>query len=222
MKNKVGIFMLSSMLLMVAACTTDEESPSDNEMPPQETPQTPGYGSENEEENTNEVAAEIEDIIEIEGMEEPITLELYDKEGTPFLTYVPSDLLAEEASSGEGDAHWFYANYNDEKLEDIYLQIYLFSENVAEQPSGGDEDTTYSILVNQLEVVEEDQKLYDWAIEEYTSADGSKHVMLGEHDNQYFFMEMNSSPEYSAGFVPRANKVIEHFYWKETNGYLTK
>lgn len=222
MKKKSLLFMILVPFLAVAACTTDEEPTPDNDMPPQQEPQTPGYGSENNDEVVNDFEAQIQDTIEIEGMEEPMTLNLYNDEGAPFLTYVPADLLAEGASSGEGDAHWFYANYNDEKLEDIYLQIYLFSENIDEQPSSEDEDSTYSILVSDLEPVEEDQKLYDWAIEEYISTTGSQYVMLGEYDDQYFFMEMNSAPEYSEGFIPRANKVIEHLFWKDTGEYLVQ
>jgi hypothetical protein len=67
-----------------------------------------------------------------------------------------------------------------------------------------------------------DHTYYDWATEEYVSPDGSRIVALGEHNQRYFMVVLNSSVEYSEGFVPRANKVLEHLYWKETSEYLTK
>lgn len=214
MKNTARFFLFAALTLGLGACSTVD---------PVETPvtETPDTVQEADTKEVLEFEEQMEDMISLEGMEEPITLNLYNPQDALFLTYVPEDLLAEEMSGGEGEAYYFYANYGGEKLEDIYLQLMIFSEHVTEQPSAEDEDSTYAVAVENMERVEENA-YYDWAIEEYISPEGSRMVALGEHQSQYFMVVVNSSVEYSEGFVPRANKVLEHLYWKDTNEYLVK
>lgn len=168
---------------------------------------------------TEEFPSQIEEMIEIEAMEQPITLNLYNYVDAPFLTYVPSDMIAEEASGGEGDAYYFYANYEGQKLEDIYLQVYFFAEHITEEPSI-EEGGTLATLLEGMECVPSEQRDYSWAIREYQSPEGSRRAMLGEHSGQYFVTIINSIPLYSEGFYPRVNKIIDHFYWKDTQEYL--
>lgn len=224
--------LLVALTLTLSACATDdgtetpdsetpdteEEQVTENEpeeTPPEEDPEEP---EENQEAEMPEFDEQIEDTISLEGMEEPITLNLYDNADAAFLTYVPEDLTAEEASGGEGEAYNFHANFVGERLEDIYLQIYMFSDQVTEQPSADDEGSTYAEALENMDPM--DQTYYEWAIEEYQSPEGSRIVALGEHNEQYFMVILNSSVEYSEGFVPRANKIIEHLYWKDTGEYL--
>lgn len=232
MNKKSRFILLAAMTMAIGACGTDEvvEPPTDTNTEQetdnnQETPTNEVEEETDENEDPETVDKDlafdeqIEDTIMLEGMEEPMTLNLYNPQDALFLTYVPEDLLAEEVSGGEGNAYYFYANYENEKLEDIYLQIYLFSENVSKQPSADDEDSTYAVAVENMNRVEENT-YYDWAIEEYMSPEGSRIVALGEHEMNYFMVVVNSSVEYSEGFVPRANKIIEHLYWLDTEEYL--
>src|SRR5699024_12280422 len=94
-----------------------------------------------------EFDSQIEVTIEIESMEEPITLNLYNPEDAPFITYVPEDLLAEEGNDNE--SHFFYANFGDEKVEDVYLQLYLFPDDVTEQPNV-ENNSVYDDLVKWM------------------------------------------------------------------------
>lgn len=174
---------------------------------------------ESEEEATHDFEEQIEETIEIEGMEDSIVLELYDNADAPFITYVPSDFLAEET---DGGSYTFYANYEDEKLEDINMEVHFFGEDVTEQPSLENEDSELATLVGEMEPVEQEVEWYEWSVEEYQSADGSRYALLGEHDGQYFVMVLNSEPLYSEGFIPRAHKIIEHFYWRDTEEYLVE
>lgn len=224
MRKLSKFFILITMAFAIGACGTndvdgqptdpDSEQEVDNEQEPpkNETDNT----WENEEIN---FAEQMEDTIELEGMEEPILLNIYQPVDAPFVTYVPEDLLVEEVSGGEGDAYYFYANYGGNKLEDIYLQIYFFSENVSKQPSADNKDSTYGVAVENMEKIE-GVPYYDWALEEYMSPEGSRIVALGEHEMNYFMVVVNSAVEYSEGFVPRANKVLEHLYWQDTQEYL--
>lgn len=218
---KKVMWYLPLVALSLAACTTAERPEPENETPPQEEEQSQPVETNDENMETEETdekqeaeqptAAfdpQIEDTLEIEGMEEPVTLNLYDPEGAPFITYVPEDLFAEEGS--EEGSHFFYANFGDEKVEDVYLQIYLFPEDITEQPSA--EEGKYAELIEGM-ALQEDATYYDWSLAEYQSPEGSDLAALGEHENQFYLMVIHSTPEYSEGLYPRANKVIEHLTW---------
>lgn len=221
MKKATGYLTILALSMALAACTTDDTPTPENETPPTEEEQNnqdetndENTGEEETDDNredeqpTVEFDPQIEDTIEIEGREEPITLNLYEPEGAPFITYAPEDLLAEEGS--EEGSHFFYANFGDEKVEDVYLQLYLFPDDVTEQPSA--EEGEYAELVEGMELQEE-FTYYDWSLEEYQSPDGSNLAALGEHEGQFYLVVIHSTVEYSEGFYPRANKVIEHLEW---------
>lgn len=236
MRKMTGNFFLFTMAITLVACrtnempttdtdngtpSTQEEQNNQDDISQDETIDEDISNKDNgEEQVTNDFEPEIEATIEIEGMEETITMELYDNEAASFITYVPADFIAEEASDGEGDSYWFYANYQGEKIEEVNLHIYFFSEAVTEEPSLDDGEGTLAMLLEDMELVNEEEKYYDWALDEYQSPEGSRRAMLGEHEGQYFAMILNSTVEYSAGFYPRANKIIDHFYWKDTQEYL--
>ena len=216
------LLLLAAITIGIGACGANEEIENqrgtDTEQQVDEERNEPDMDMNNDELVFDE---QMEDTIRLEGMEESITMNLYRPVDAPFLTYVPEDLLVEEVSGGEGDAYYFYANYENEKVEDVYLQIYFFSENIIEQPSADKEDSTYGVAAENMEQVEK-TAYYEWAIEEYMSPEGSRIVALGEHEMKYFMVVMNSTVEYSEGFVPRANKVLEHLYWLATEEYLVE
>ncbi len=227
MVNRYRFILIAALTLLFASCSTADVTKAPDEMPDTEQPaddqetEQPREEEKPEHEKEQSFEEQIKDTISLEGMEEPITLNLYDHPDALFLTYVPEDLLAEEASGGEGDSYFFYANYGGEKLEEIYLQIYIFAEHITEQPSAEATDSTYALAVENMEPME-DNTYYEWALEEYISPEGSRNVALGEHNSRYFMVVLNSDVQYSEGFVPRANKVLEHLYWKDTEEYLTK
>lgn len=233
MKNYSKYFILFALAAGLAACTTeDPDTPTTPEEPDTEqgvdeqepeTPEEPGEMEDPEEEtDTVEFDEQIEETIEIEGMEEPITLNLYENPDAPFLTYVPDDFVVEEANGGEGDSYIFYTNYEGEKNEDINLEIYFFADHITEEPSPDDEDSTFATRLEGMEEVPEEEEWHDWSIQEYYSEDRSDHALLGEHEGQYFVMVVNSTPLYSEGFIPRVDKIINHFYWTDTNEYLVQ
>lgn len=238
MKNYSKYVILFALAAGLAACTTegpdtpapeepDTEQGVDEQEP--ETPEAPGEMEDPEatepgedETDTVEFDEQIEETIEIEGMEDSITLNLYDNPDAPFLTYVPADFVVEEVSGGEGESYIFYTNYEGEKNEDINLEIYFFGDHITEEPSLDDEDSTFATKLEGMEEVPVEEEWHDWSIQEYYSEDRSNHALLGEHEGQYFVMVVSSTPLYSEGFIPRVDKVINHFYWTDTNEYLVQ
>ena len=238
MKKYTKFVVLLALATGLAACTTDDPDTPTPEMPDTEqgvdeqepeTPEEPGEMEDEEtvdqtedETETVEFDEQIEETIVLEGMEEPITLNLYDHPDAPFLTYVPDDFVVEEVSGGEGESYIFYTNYEGEKNEEINLEIYFFGEQITEEPSLDDKDSTFATLLEGMVEVPSEEEWHDWSIKEYYSEDRSNHALLGEHEGQYFVMVINSTPLYSEGFIPRVDKIINHFYWTDTNDYLVQ
>src|SRR5699024_12719441 len=98
MKKATRYLSILVLSMALVACTTDETPIPENETPPTEEEQnnqdeTMGENTSEEDVNENqendqpavEFDSQIEDTIEIEGMEEPITLNLYNPEDAPFI-----------------------------------------------------------------------------------------------------------------------------------------
>ncbi|WFA07786.1 hypothetical protein [Tissierella sp. Yu-01] len=153
----------------------------------------------------------IDDTIEIEANNEPITLNYF--EGENFITYIPSDMIGEPYATDEGDAYRFYTNYQGNKNNEVYLQILFYPEDMNQKPD---------ILGDAVDIIEDSDKYHEWTIEEYISKDGFLHGFLGQHKDRYFSIITNSMEEYSEGFIPRANKIIQYIYFTDTNEYLVK
>lgn len=241
MRKPLRYFIIALIFLGLGACETENEpDPGMEDLPTVEDPTEPDVSLDEEktedgvdeavdtdvtdeagesEEVAHDFDDKIEETIEIEGMEESIALNLYDYVSAPYITYVPADLLAEAPAD---DRYTFYANYEGEKLEEINMQVQFFGDDVTEQPRLDDTESDFAKAVGEMEPVEEEFEWYDWTIEEYQSADGSRYALLGEHEGDYFIMILNSEPLYSEGFIPRAQKIIEHFYWTDTGEYLVK
>lgn len=175
-----------------------------------------------DEEPTEPAEAQIEDTIEIEGMEEMITLNLYEEDGGIFRTYIPYNFISEKTSTEDGEVYGFYANYGDVKIEALYVKVYFFSEDTKEEQVVGDQDNSFSAVLAGMEMVDENEKLYSWAAKEFQSSGEPVYAMVGMHSGQYYVMFLNYYGEYTEGFVPRMNKIIEHFYWTDTQEYLAQ
>ncbi|QGU00658.1 hypothetical protein SYNTR_2064 [Candidatus Syntrophocurvum alkaliphilum] len=164
--------------------------------------------------NGQEWKATIEENIVIEGMEETITLELFEGNNN-FVTYIPESMAVETEFASDGDFYWFYWMHEENINEDVYLQLYFYPEAVTETPSLS--------KTENLKLVDDTEKIYNWSIGEYTSsfeADNSFYAMIGKHEEQYFSIVLHYPWEYGDGLNPRFNKIIEHFYWTDTDKYL--
>ncbi len=205
-------FILLSLILIILitsliGCSAKKDAPikeptEEREIPIEED------GLPEVEETSKTWPSSIEETIVIEANEEPITLNYF--EGRNFITYVPEDFIAEEPDSVEGEAYRFYANYEGIKSENVYLEILIYPED-SEEPD---------LIAKSGEEVLENEKVHDWSIKEAKNADTGDYIMLGQHEDRYFTISLNYTPQFAEGFVPRANKIIEHLYWTDTNEYL--
>ena len=193
------IIILVIAIVGMSACTANE-APIDQEKEEPELPEEPSKTWD----------PTIEDTIEIEGEEEPITLKYFEGKNE-FITYVPEDLLVDPVEYTAGEPYKFYANFEGKKNDEVNLQLLFYPKDLAEKPE---------ITGDESEVVNEVDRIHEWALEEYKDFEFGTYGMLGQHEDQYFSIILNYTPEYAEGFVPRANKIIENLYWTDTNEYL--
>lgn len=226
MKSKKYLMLFVAAGLV--ACASDEPKTPVTQTPDTEQ-ETEKPDTDNQEDTSdseldeNELAEfpeQIEETIEIEGMEETIVMERYHNSEAQFLTYVPEDFVIEEQDSVEGESYQFIVNYDGERNDDINLEVFLFGDDVTEEPTLEDENSDFVERMQGMEEIDENQKLFDWSLREYHTEDETVHAMLGEHEGEYFLVTINSDPLYSEGFIPRVNKILDHFYWTETETYL--
>ena len=230
MKKKVCLLLaLFVSLIVFTACAPTEqpaeppaEQPAEEsaEQPSEDPPdqEQPGQNGDNGTGSEGTWIVSFEESIMIEGMKEPITLNYFDGDRN-FITYVPEDMIAETVSSGEGDTYWFYANFGGTKNEDAYLNLTFYPHS--DEPDLTGDAGMFTMQGLTMEPVDESEKRYDWSSEEYRSVDGGAYSILGNHEGESFSFLMHYPPEFEEGFVPRANKIIEHLYWTDTNEYLT-
>jgi len=166
----------------------------------------------------------IEETIALEGMEEPITLRLYEDEGLGFYTYVPEQLVAESSSSGEGDGFVAYAAFGGNEERRAALSIFApagtyaregFSEYIKEikRSSGFDVEP----------FVEGASPRFEGSFEEFgigmtDEADGMSimgTVALLERNGRMVAVTLQYPEDYAEGFVPRAMRLYEHIVWDE-------
>lgn len=212
-KGLLKLYLLPSLFIL-GTCARDETA-----TPPADSPSAPIEEPADEEAVQQKFAPEIIDTIEIEGMEEEITLNLFEPDAEPFLIYMPVEFVAEEAITEEGYSVKFHTNYGGEKREDVYLQIFLFPEAITEEPTV-DTNPTLADLLSEMDELSEEEWIYDWSLQEFRSENGSNQAMLGEHNGRYFLLVFHSNVEFSEGFYPRAYKMVEHLYWTDTQEYL--
>lgn len=155
-----------------------------------------------------------QDTILLEGMPEPITLELYRTPATfdlPFNTYHPADLMPETIQPAEGQTIRFVANFGGVRTEEAFVEFFVYPpgntlQTVREQLEGIAEGVTR---------VPEADRRYAWSEEEYAFTEGDLvgRYLVGEHGGSYFRVSMVYPIEMGDGFPPRANILLEQLRW---------
>lgn len=229
--KKLLVLLLVSLMIVGGAmgCSTDTTN-GDNQNP-QEEEQDINNGDENgKEENDEEKDPEAtlnfpefkEETILIEGMEENIKLQLLDGRANGFITYIPEDYLVETANSGEGDAYNIFSNFAGTKREDVYIKFFFYPETQQEKPTLIGEKGMLTASQLDMEKVTNGDQYHPWSIEEYISKDGETYAALGNHEGQYFLVTISYPIEFGDGVVPRNRKILEDFYWLDTETYLVE
>lgn len=158
-------------------------------------------------------------IIYIEGMPEKITLKLFKEQNWPFTTYYPSDMIAEKASSGEGDSVQFIVNFNGYRNDKAFMNVY-FPANHSQN-----EEDMVSFIQTYGYKAEHEQQIKDtpWAIRAYayTEQGYSHRLLLGKHAGRYFIVQTVYPVEYGDGMAPRTAKILEEWLWKDSGKPLS-
>jgi hypothetical protein len=154
-------------------------------------------------------ATSLNDSISIEGMRVPVRLNLVQPESAnpPFYTYSPPDMLYQAASSGEGDGHYFYTNFNGKKNENAYLLLFVF-------PAGTSEGEAIELVKAFVASrgapapAQYSQFSFDRDGVRFNGA-----IDLRRHNDRFYYIAMQYPAEYGDGFGPRAKKILEYWKW---------
>ncbi|MBU8905802.1 hypothetical protein [Desertibacillus haloalkaliphilus] len=212
-------FRLSLILLLLTSVAAIACAPTEDTLPEDEYPQAPEENEHSNEEDTDTSKTGSwpetqETTIMLEGMEESFTLHLFE-DADSFITYVPEDLIPEV--SDNDTTYTFYANFGNNKNEEVYLEIKL--------PYDITQGETLEHDGIQLTKVDDNQHIHSWSLAEYQNTDDndySIYASLGNHNGGKFIMITHYPVEFSDGFGPRAATIIEHFYWMDSDEYLVE
>jgi hypothetical protein len=143
-----------------------------------------------------------QDTLLLEGMREPVELQLYrSPEGWPLqvATYLPPDIEAEEVSSGEGDALQF-------RMGEALLSFVLLPEGTNRSSAQVRAKANFG-KAN----VQSCQSSWDWQWKcMYVSnlQGRTKRLLIGEQQGRQFYFFLDYPLEYGDGAAPRFDMVI--------------
>lgn len=199
---------------------------------PEEPPSAPVPVDEIEEEETpapvdeekeDELPETVETVILIEGMEEAMTLKLFQHEKMPFHTYYPEDMLYEEWIYDIEKGVRFFANFGGTINKNAYVEVKLYSKADMGSESefiahiAGESGILENRGVEWVEKEGEMERVHPWTIIEYYYLNdevvGS--LYLGEHQDNYFFIDVHYPWEYGDGIEARVNHILHGFHWTQ-------
>lgn len=223
-KKIIVTFFILALILMVSAC-----SGSDGQDGSKSTATTQKKVATSDTDTVKDIPAKNRPKtktvpLSIEGMTEDLTFTLADSAELEFTTYIASDMLAESASSSEGDSLFIYVNYGDVKNRDVRLFFFArpkLSESSIEEMDELAKETIqvegYSVrerpagnggLVFDLSEVEFDIEKRDQSGMRFLGT-----VSIFSHGGRYYWVIIEYPEEFTEGFIPRANAVIEDIMW---------
>lgn len=210
-----------------AAQPTGDAAPTDNPSTtepdePEPAPESPdGSAADDPAKNRPETKT---DTIELEGNKEEFQFTLHDSPDLGFSTYIVDDLLAEEASSGEGNAMLVYANFAGQLNE--AAKVELFSPSASTTVEEQVESAKEVVKSNGFEVKERAGDLpnrFEWSEVEFDIAgqDGGEQSLLGtvsvfQHGDRVYRVIVQYPETYEEGFIPRIDKMFKDIVWYET------
>ena len=153
---------------------------------------------------------EKKDSISIEGRTQPMTLKLIHPPNAdpPFTTYIPSDFVFEETSSGEGTGYYFYTNFGGSRAEDAYLLLYVFPANTTRE----DAIARVKAWVASRSANVQPAQFGQFGFQN----DGKRYfagIDLRLHSNRYYYVARQYPVEMGDGFGPRARKITDNWTW---------
>lgn len=167
-------------------------------------------------------------MVEMEGMGEELRLVLYRSPPDfplPFSTYVPEDMIAEPAASGEGhddgDGVSFVANFGGQRNDAVAVRLLVAAESAPEE----DMIVRLRELARDLgtELDDEPESRFAWSVREYRNlAPASRRaaaegvMAIGRLEGRIFALALHHPAEYGDGFGPRAGVILDEWRWADT------
>ncbi len=200
------LMCLLLILSVTAACSAADvpEVPSDPDDNGQEDPAGP-------DEPGNELHWDesIETTIQIEGMDEPITLNLLETER--FITYVPENM----STTVDGERVRVFAAFGGTPVEDAYLEI-IFLPGLSAEPTLNELSDALDLDDFEINLSDPADHIHNWSVLEFYSHSHPEYSLsgaLGVRDGQTFVALMHYPWEYGDGFEPRAKMILDYLHW---------
>jgi hypothetical protein len=150
-----------------------------------------------------------QDTLMIEGMQEPVTLNLYRSPQNwplPFYTYLPPGMEAETISSGDGNAVQFSFN-------EANINFFTFREGISRSEA---QKYAYNTLGSKAVTPCDNDWEWQWGCY-YTGNNPAQvsRILMGEHKGRYFYYLIRYPAEYGDGFGPRYHMLLDNWRWEE-------
>jgi hypothetical protein len=163
-------------------------------------------------------------MINIAGKEREFTFTLFDSSEIyfplPFTTYVPQDVVTETASSGEGDAVRFIANFDGKRNDYATVHVYFYPKRTTE--SEARELFNFGRERGYLrDRPSATPRHYGWSLKEYDFVPSKENAIvgytaLGRHGGRFFTVALGYPEGQEQEFAPRGRRILEEFRWKDT------
>ncbi|MDP2211411.1 MAG: hypothetical protein Q8J63_06730 [Candidatus Aquicultor sp.] len=162
--------------------------------------------------------------LSIEGMTEDFTFTLADSVELEFTTYIASDMIAESASSSEGDSLFIYANYGGEKNRNARLFFFARPKAVKSSIEEMTELAKETIKVEGFRIKEpvagNGALVFEWSQAEFDIEKQDKNgsrivgiVSIFSHAGRVYWLIAEYPEELTEGFVQRMVKAAENIMW---------
>lgn len=235
MRNLVGTIavLLLVSFLMVAGCgkvqspapsqppnpmnNLTQTNPGGNTVPPSPPPEGP-----------QGVAGNKQATIMVEGQPKQITMDLLNGAPVPFYTYVPSDMAAQHRNSGAGDEYKIVANFTGKAQPDAYMTIFVYPANMTIEQAVTTAEKHIKDNNWQTKPQDGSDKRYTWSQREWSyeyKKDNKSYtgrIIVAAHRDRPLQIITHYPAEMGDGFVPRAEAVLNEFFWTDTNSKLTQ
>lgn len=138
------------------------------------------------------------DSVRVEGVWQPTMLILFKPAASiPFVTYVPSDMIAERSSDPSVEAYYFYTNFAGQRNDQAYLAVSFL-------PAG----TTEAEAISRARAFKSERAASGFFVD----------AELMRHGDRYYIIGTHYPVEYGDGFGPRAARIREEWQWLEPVG----
>lgn len=206
MKKILFVLVLLISIVGLSACGTSLNSDESGNANSIEDPVTDQEVVENDEteqldENAGNLAETMEGTLEIEGMEEPTTLYLYQNDDFDFSAYVPEDMV------GHFEQNYFniYTNFNEQKNEDARMFITATPKQTV----------LAELEAKEFTVKEADTFAYEFSDEEFHL---EKQGFIGRvsfftENGQDYSIGYYYPEEFADGFSARSALIIDNIVW---------